>query len=148
MTARQEKILEGHVSVGLKFQKGYTYIGQGRQLYNLKKYHGFKICRRTLNYDLRELEDQGYIERKRRHRRGKDGRFLPHSTMTFLKGKAYQWINQVQALAGKLRAFTVVQRAAHNRLKTARYFRSVDNLAGSFTSVLQKGWPSAAIRSP
>lgn len=82
-----EECLEG---ICLKFKKLYSYPAQKTLLLLADKYHGLKCSLRTLNRDLRRMEDEGRMRRKRRlTRKGINrGRFT--STMYFLRRLAFK----------------------------------------------------------
>ncbi len=50
----------------------------------LKDYYHVDICRRTLNYHLRDLENDKYIKRIKRHSRGLEGQIQFATSITSL----------------------------------------------------------------
>jgi len=82
-----------------KHGKGYCYPTQDTILRLLRKYHHLEISIRTLNRWLRKMEDQGYIQRKRRVRLLSDGYLQFASTLYTLTRKAYKFVGR---LIGKL----------------------------------------------
>jgi len=86
-------------SLDLCIRQAYHYLGQRRRgkyseasqdaiLKILDSIYEIKICRRTLNYHLRALEDNEEIKRIRRHKKGEYGRIHFHTTLVILKKKA------------------------------------------------------------
>ncbi|RLC84245.1 MAG: hypothetical protein DRJ03_14815 [Chloroflexi bacterium] len=68
--------------------KNYCWPSQAKLLYLLKEFYGVVISRRTLNYHLRRLEDQGFISRIRRIKRRPDGTLSLSTSLYFLGKKA------------------------------------------------------------
>jgi len=92
MTSRCEAEVISLLSVARKHQKKYCWVSQKRIEELLDKYHGMGISNRTLNRDLRWLEDNGYISRLRRIRVGPDGKLVFCSTLYKFKGKLFNWL--------------------------------------------------------
>ena len=85
-------------SLDLCIRQAYHYLGQRRRgkfsnasqvavIKILETIYSIKICRRTLNYHLRSLEDNNEIKRIRRHKKAKSGRIEFHTTLVILKKK-------------------------------------------------------------
>ncbi|MCW7079298.1 MAG: helix-turn-helix domain-containing protein [Canidatus Methanoxibalbensis ujae] len=74
------------------YKKNYCYPSQDWILETLKEKYKVYISKRTLNYHLRLLEDLGFIQRKRRIARAKDGTLSTKSTLYILARKAYKFI--------------------------------------------------------
>ena len=74
-------------------RKTYCYPSQETIRELLARYHGVRCSRRTINRDLRELEDgtsplgKG-ITRIRRHRKGANGMMVMHSTAYYIAKQA------------------------------------------------------------
>jgi len=101
MTKRREVILMTVKSIGDKHGKHYSWPAQKRLVELLKKFYEISISRRTLCRDLRWLEENGFIERVRRHFKNSSGELVLRSTLYFLKRKAYKvfdslwfWLNK------------------------------------------------------
>ena len=88
-----------HQSLDLCIRQAYFYLGQNRRgkfseasqasiLKILNTIYSVKICRRTLNYHLRALEDADELKRVKRHKKGPKGNILFHTTLVILKRKA------------------------------------------------------------
>lgn len=60
----------------------------------LQRYH-FCISQRSIARHIGALEEQQYLVRQRRHRRGKDGKLELHSTVYTLKAKTYAALGQM-----------------------------------------------------
>jgi DNA-binding transcriptional ArsR family regulator len=69
--------------------KDYSFAGQETILENTAKYGGIDKSRPTLNRDLRELEDAGYLHREQRTKHHKIYGMMHNSTMCFLGMKMY-----------------------------------------------------------
>ena len=65
-TLRIMKQLHGYFSAT---KKGWAHISQAWLMEMLEKYENQKVPSSTLNYNLRILEDQGFIQRQKRHKR-------------------------------------------------------------------------------
>lgn len=62
--------------------KPWAYLDQAWMIEKLKDWHGIECARSTLNYNLRRLEDAGYLERTQRHCTDpRTGVFVPRVTM-------------------------------------------------------------------
>ena len=85
--------------------KDYCYPSQDKILDILKNYYDRHISLRTLNYDLKYLEEKGYIDRIRRIHRGRDGKIEFNSTIYKFGKKAFKILKNmffsVQATAKK-----------------------------------------------
>jgi hypothetical protein len=81
--------------VAKKHQKKYCFVSQKRIQELLEKYHALGISNRTLNRDLRWLEDNGYISRLRRIRVGAGGKLVFTSTLYKFTGKLFNWLYSV-----------------------------------------------------
>lgn len=93
-----------------KFGKNYCFPSQEKLLYLLNRFYGVSICRRTLNYHLSRLTTGGYIHRKRRITKGRDGVLLFKSTLYFLCKQAMRWIARLRRLSACLSSrFTPTQ---------------------------------------
>ena len=147
MESQKEAILTTYFAVAQKYQKPYCYPAQKRTLVLLGKYHKIDISLRTLNRRLRELEDEGYIKRTRRHREGADGKMIFNTTLTHLKARAFDWVSRSLMKAARVFTFFRLPKMALYKLKTARYPSAEDNLAGLITRFLSKGVPSAVFRT-
>lgn len=90
-----EKILITLFSIQEKYNKPYCYPAQTKLLELLKKYYGISICRRTLNYHLRYLEDNNFLSRKRRIKRLSDGTLSLSTSLYFITKQAYTYLKGV-----------------------------------------------------
>jgi hypothetical protein len=116
MSSRCESILVSLLSVAKKHQKYYCYVSQRRILELLVKYHRMGISRRTLNRDLRWLEDNGYISRLRRIRVDRNGGLVFTSTLYRFKGKLFNWLNSLGSRVRRLFSWFRVPNLAHHQL--------------------------------
>jgi len=92
MTSRGESICVTLLSVAKAHEKKYCFVSQKRIQELLEKYHALRISNRTLNRDLRWLEDNGYISRLRRIRVGQGGKLVFCSTLYKFRGKLFNWL--------------------------------------------------------
>jgi len=92
-----ERILHIINYLSSHFNKKYCYPSQNSLLDLLKRHHGIEISRRSLNYHLRFLEDNGFIHRVRRIPKKTGEAWLFKSTMYWLKKKAYGMLSKVAA---------------------------------------------------
>lgn len=116
-------ILQGLVGVAKCHNKPYCFVSQNRQLELLQMYHSWNTSRRTLNRRLKKLEDAGYIERVRRHRRAADGHLILRSTLYKLCGKLFAWIGRVGRWVGRIcRVFAVPGMAQYNSQRESEVF--------------------------
>jgi len=102
MTARQEALLISLLSVAKKHKKFYCFVSQKRLEELLKDFHRMAISNRTLNRDLRWLEDNRFISRLRRIRKGVDGKPLFTSTLYKFTGKLFNWLNSIGSRVKRL----------------------------------------------
>lgn len=93
-----QAILETFFYLCQKAGKQYCWPSQNGLLRILEQVHGLKISRRTLNYHLAALEDNGFIRRIRRIKRGKKGQIEFHSTLYQLLGKAKKLLKKLMRL--------------------------------------------------
>jgi len=91
MTERTQAISLCLLGVARKYHKKYCWVSQNHIIELVKKYEKLGFSRRTLNRDLRWLEDNGYISRVRRIRVGPDGKLIFASTLYKFTGKMFNW---------------------------------------------------------
>ena len=147
MESQKEAILNAYFGVAQKYKKPYCYPAQAYTLVLLEKYGRIRISIRTLNRRLRELEDEGYIKRTRRHREGEGGKMIFNTTLTHLKARAFDWVSRSLMKCARVFTFFHLPKMALYRFKTSRYPSVGDNLAGLITRFLSKGAPSAVFRT-
>ena len=94
-TTLDQDILTYLISLCKFYKKGYCFPSQTKILSILKKDFNYTCSRRTLNYHLKRLVEQGFIKRIRRHTKGKDGNLVFRSTCYIILRKAYNFINYV-----------------------------------------------------
>lgn len=93
MELRQAAAAEALLGVAYKYKKFYCWVSQKRLEELIEKYHFMELSNRTLNRDLRWLEDNGYISRLRRLRVDKQGKMVFCSTLYKFTGKLFNWLN-------------------------------------------------------
>lgn len=121
MESQHDAILSTLVAVAKCHNKPYCFVSQGRVLELLEKYHSWNISRRTLNRRLKELEDEGFFVRIRRHRRALDGHLILRSTLYKFCGKLFAWIGRLgRWIRSVARVFAVPGLAHNNSLQESR----------------------------
>ena len=95
MTARCEAAVMSLLGVARKYNKFYCWVSQKRLEELIEKYHCIGLSNRTLNRDLRWLEDNGYISRLRRIRVNKEGKLVFCSTLYKFTGKLFNWLHSM-----------------------------------------------------
>lgn len=93
--ALDEKILVTLFSIQEKYNKPYCFPSQNKLLILLKNNYGLSVCRRTLNYHLRDLENNGFLSRKRRIKRSPDGTLSLATSLYFMTKQAYSYLKGV-----------------------------------------------------
>lgn len=76
-----EKVLRLIFGYFKRTGKPWAYLDQQWMLDKIEDWHGVKMARSTLNYNLRKLEDAGYLVRTSRHIKDANGKFFPRVTM-------------------------------------------------------------------
>jgi len=74
--------------------KNYCYPSQDKILWLLYEKYNISYSRRHLNRILKLLEDAGFIKRKRRHKKGKNGGIEFNSTLYLLTSKAFKLLGR------------------------------------------------------
>jgi len=92
MTERCQAIVLCLVGVAKAHKKKYCWPSQKRIQELVERYEKLGFSIRTLNRDLRWLEDNGYISRLRRIRVGDDGKPVFKSTLYKFKGKLFNYL--------------------------------------------------------
>ncbi len=92
MDTISQSIVQSFYYICNQTRNGYVRISQERILEILSTYYKTDICRRTLNYHLRRLEDDSFIRRVRRHRRGDHNQVLFHTSLNILQKKALSFL--------------------------------------------------------
>jgi hypothetical protein len=105
MTARCEAVVISLLSVAKKNGKKYCFVSQRRLEELVETYHDFEFSNRSLNRDLRVLEDEGYISRLRRIRVAKGGKYVFCSTLYKFTGKLFNWLYSVGNRVKRLFSF-------------------------------------------
>ena len=105
MESRGEAILGCLFGVSLKYGKRYCYPSQNKIQQLLFDYHYIEISNRTLNRDLLELEEDGFLERLRRTKKMCGGKKMFTSTLYKFKAKAYIWLNSLGKWVKKVFSF-------------------------------------------
>ena len=89
LRSRPMVILNALLGISKKHGKTYCWVSQERLVELAGEFGGVWMSRRTLNRDLRFLEDGGWIERIRRFRVGSDGKKVFTSTLYKFKAKVF-----------------------------------------------------------
>ena len=135
LRSRPLVVLSALLGVAEKYKKRYCWVSQERLRQLVGEYGGIWMSRRTLNRDLRFLEDQGWIERIRRHRRGDNGKILYASTLYKFKGKVFNMLYSFGNCVKRLFSHFRVPKWAEYRLiqkqvSSGRRLAPVDKGAG------------------
>lgn len=121
LESQKTAILMTLVGVAKCHNKPYCFISQVRQLDLLKKYHSWNISRRTLNRRLKELEDEGYFIRIRRHIHDPQKGLVLRSTLYKFCGKLFNWLYGLKRWVGSIfTVFRVPKWAQHNSEKESK----------------------------
>lgn len=120
MTARCESVLITLLSVAKTHQKKYCFVTQKHIGELLDKYHKLGISNRTLNRDLRWLEDNGFISRLRRIRIGSGGKLVFCSTLYKFTGKLFNWLFFMGKRVERFFRFFRLPKVADYQLKQKR----------------------------
>lgn len=114
-------ILMTLIGVAKCHNKPYCFISQAKQLDLLHRFHSWNISRRTLNRRLRELEDEGYFIRIRRHIKAPDGHLVLRSTLYKFCGKLFNWLYGIKSWIGRVfSVFAVPRWAQYNSKKESK----------------------------
>lgn len=89
LRSRPMVLLSALLGIAKKYNKKYCYVSQDRLRVLAGEFGGIWMSNRTLNRDLRFLEDDGWIERIRRLRRGPDGKLLFACTLYKFRAKVF-----------------------------------------------------------
>lgn len=119
MTSRCEAEVMCLLGVAKKYKKFYCWVSQKRIEELLEKYQSMGMSNRTLNRDLRWLEDNGYISRLRRIRVNKEGKLVFCSTLYKFTGKLFNWLysmgNRVKRLFSHFRLPALADYQLHQK---------------------------------
>jgi hypothetical protein len=143
LNSQKVAILMTLVGVAKTHNKAYCWISQNRQLELLFKYHSWNISRRTLNRRLRELEDEGYIIRIRRHIRDAQGGLRFNSTLYKFTAKLFIWLKRLGEFVRKALSFgRVPHMAQHSTLREEEISKRVPWYVDILWKARKKGWAS------
>lgn len=149
MRGRGEAVMMTLFGVSKTYGKAYCYPSQKKLLELLGRYHDFGISRRTLNRDLRFLEDDGYIKRVRRHLRLRDGGILFSSTLYKFTRKAFKYLAGLgKWCSGLLSAFRVPKLAQHKSLRETRIFLEGGAPCGNVVEIASREGPARVKCNP
>jgi DNA-binding transcriptional ArsR family regulator len=138
MTARCEAILISLLSVAQKHQRFYCWISQKRLEELVERYHKIGLSNRTLNRDLRWLEENGYISRLRRIRVGQGGKLVYCSSLYKFTGKLFNWLNSVGKRVKKLFSFFRLPKLADHCLRQKQDLSLVATSVGKPLLITEK----------
>jgi len=122
MTSRCEAVLMSLLGVAKKYHKFYCWVSQKRLEELIEKYHSIGLSNRTLNRDLRWLEDNGFISRVRRIRVNKEGKLVFCSTLYKFTGKLFNWLHSMGNRVKRLFSHFRLPRLADYQLKQKQAF--------------------------
>lgn len=103
------------LGIAAKYNHRYCWPSHKAILRLLEKYHQIKVCERTLCYDLKKLEREGFFDRLRRlTRKGINaGRFT--STLYKLKNKVFKLASGLGKWSNRVLSSFRMQKFAHNK---------------------------------
>jgi hypothetical protein len=138
MQAKLAPILTTILAVAQKHEKGYCYPSQKRILVLLSKFHHVDISIRTLNRYLRDLEDDHYFTRVRRHRKGPSTlnpatrewgppKILFASTLYKIGATAFNWMADSLTRAKKFFTLYRMPKLATYKSSAERYGTKAEN---------------------
>ncbi len=136
MTSRCEAVALSLLCVAKAHGKKYCFVSQKRLGELVERYHRLGMCNRTLNRDLRWLEDNGYISRLRRIRVGPGGKLVFCSTLYKFTGKLFNYLVYVGNRVKRLFSFFRLPKWADHQLTQKQAFSR--ELPGSVEKVLIK----------
>jgi len=136
------------LAVSRKYGKAWCTPSQGFLLKKLRKRYHIKRSIRTLNRRLREMEDAGEFTRTMRTRRAPNGKKVRTSSLYRLGGRVFNWAYQERRFYSYVFSSFHLPKMAAYQDKTARDLSSCGSLDVLVGSVVHKGGPPAAIRSP
>jgi hypothetical protein len=114
----------------------YSWASQKKIQQLVEDYHKMRMSNRTLNRDLRWLEDNGYISRLRRIHLDPTGRFVFSSTLYKFTGKLFNWLYGIGNRVKRLFSFFRLPKWADHKL--TQIVGSSTTLPGSVEKVLIK----------
>ena len=91
----QSSILQAIAWLCRHKEKRYCFPSQAALVKILSNTYSIKRCRRTLNYQLSDLERHGYIRRLRRTHEGKDGQIVFASTIYRLASRGLAFLGRI-----------------------------------------------------
>lgn len=89
LKSRPMVVLEALLGIAKKHNKKYCWVSQEKLLELAGKFGGIWMSNRTLNRDLRFLENEGWIERVRRLHRSPEGKLVFACTLYKFKAKVF-----------------------------------------------------------
>lgn len=146
MESREEAILSCLFGVSIKYGKKYCYPSQSKIEQLLSKFHGFDISNRTLNRDLKILEEGRFLERVRRTKRVGRGKKQFTSTLYKFKAKAYIWLNSLAKWASKaLSSFRLPKMADNKSISGNEIYSELTLGCGNPVELSMKGRSSPVL---
>lgn len=143
MESRNEAILSCLFGVSLKYGKKYCYPSQGKIEQLLFDYHDFDISNRTLNRDLLELVNEGYLKRLRRTKRVGRGKKEFTSTLYKFRKKTYIWLDSLAKWGKKVfSSFRLPKMADYKSISGNEISLSVSGSCGIPVEISIKGGPT------
>jgi len=133
LRSRPMVLLSSLLGIAKKYNMKYCYVSQERLRELAGQFGGIWMSNRTLNRDLRFLEDDGWIVRVRRHRRGSDGKIMFACTLYKFKAKVFNTLfkigNSVKRLFSHYRLPCWAEyQLSQKRASSLATASSVDNL--------------------
>lgn len=148
MSWKEQVVLSVYLSLASWVGKGYIFVSQQKTLTLARKWHHTSFSVRTLNRVLRRLENGGYIQRLSRHHRGIKGELICVSTLSFLKGRAWNWAVDLGRFSQKVFSRCRLPKLAEYRHSTADHLVRCGKVQSLVTQILQKGGPPGTLLDP
>jgi hypothetical protein len=105
--------------------KFWCYASQATMLKYLEKYQGIKICRRSLNYHLKDMRDLGLIRTIGRKRRNPDGTLALLTSAHCITIKGYRYLASKGIQIAWQRAKALAKRYLPERKHKPAYSRQI-----------------------
>jgi len=137
MESRAEATLFTLLGIAKKCKKKYCYPRQSTVEKSLKSYHQFPISNRTLNRDLRKLEDEGYIRRTKRTYKPKNKPISFTSSLYRFRAKTFNWLFSLQNQVKRLFTHFRLPKWADNQLVQKR--ASISSASSGTNNVVIEG---------
>lgn len=145
---KSEAVIRTLLEIGAYHGKGYAFPSQKKILKLSRKWSHIKMSRRTLNRVLKELENDGWFDRVRRHREGPDGKIVFASTLYKFKARCFSYVDGLGKFANRFFSRFRVPKVSQYNLKAEGCIDSAPSasvLAGEGLSKGGAGGPASGL---